>query len=94
MKTYEIIVTAEAEKDLRDAIKWYTQQQKGLGNTFYKNINKAFTIIKNNPLAFENRYAEVRTFTMRKFPFLIHYIIFNNNIYIVNILHTAQDWLK
>jgi hypothetical protein len=46
MKTFKIIVTAEAERDLRDAIKWYNEQQNGLGNIFYKTVSKSFSTIK------------------------------------------------
>lgn len=94
MKSFKIIVSDEAELNLREAIKWYNEQSKGLGNHFYKSIVKAFSSIKSNPLAFENRYLDFRTYPMKKFPFLIHYLVFEKEIIIINILHTSQNWNK
>ena len=71
--------------------------QAGLGKKFEKAIDKHFSTIGKN-LFFQIRYNGIRCLPVRKFPFLIHYIVDEkqNEVYIISVFHTSKDnheWL-
>lgn len=88
---YKTLMLPRAKEDIREASKWYNKQQQGLGKRFTKQIRDSVALIKHNPYAFNIRYKEVRTAIVRVFPYMIHYIIEEENkrIVIIAVFHTS-----
>ena len=55
----------------------YNEIQNGLGKKFFLQINKHFNSIKRNPKAFAIRYDKIRCLYLKKFPYMIHYKVFD-----------------
>jgi mRNA-degrading endonuclease RelE of RelBE toxin-antitoxin system len=96
---YKIIVDPNASRELVEYIDWYNNAQPGLGTKFYKQIKLTVNRLQKNPLAFPLKYKTSHTALVRKFPFMIHYIIDkeNNIVVIKAILHTSRDpdiWIR
>lgn len=91
------LVSEAAFNDIKEAGKWYEEQRVGLSFDFELCIEGAFEDIKNNPLAIQIKYQNVRVKYIRRFPYGIHYILDTNTIYILAVLHTSKNpkrWLK
>lgn len=73
MINYKVVLKSNAQADIKDTIAWYDLQKKGLGKTFYTYVIKKIKQLQSFPFSTENRYNNVRTAVVEKFPFLIHY---------------------
>lgn len=87
--SYRLIIKSEAEQDLVQAALWYNEQRIGLGEEFLKVVGEKIKVIAENPYLFEVRYMEVRHAFIRRFPFAVHYLIEDKNIFVLAILHTS-----
>lgn len=90
---YKIVVDPAANNDIHENIEWYNKKQAGLGLKFYKQIQDIIKTICKNPSAFSIRYKTVHTAVLKKFPFLVHYLIDHENktIIIISVLHTSRN---
>lgn len=89
--TYSISIAEAAESDIQKAFLWYEDQKENLGSIFEVHINKAIDSIQNNPLKTQIRYGNTRVFFLEKFPYGIHFQVYQDYILIVAVFHTAQD---
>jgi len=90
---YKIIIGPLANLDITENIEWYNKAQAGLGTTFYNQIKQIINTIRKNPFAFAPRYKKIRTATLKKFPFMVHYFVNDEqeSIVIISILHTSRN---
>lgn len=96
---YESIILPLAKEDIRDAALWYEEKQTGLGKRFTQQVREKSSFIKENPKACNVRYDNVRTAVLNVFPFMLHYVIDENNktVVISAVLHTSRNpdlWKK
>ena len=79
-------------RDIQEAVDYYNVKQKGLGLKFKKDLQQVEQILQLNPF-FQFRYKDVRCITMRKFPYMLHFKVFeeNNLIVIYSVLCTLRD---
>jgi plasmid stabilization system protein ParE len=88
---YELIIRSCAEKDIADAINWYEEKVKGLGENFLISLDEVFQSILRNPEAFPKVYKEFRRALMSKYPYSIFYIITRNKIIVIAVFHEKRN---
>lgn len=88
-KKYKIVFSPEALTDLKEAKKWYNEQQKGLGAKLVKDIRHTVGSIRANPQFSSVKYASIRIAYCKVFPYGIHYDIIEeiSTVYILSIFH-------
>ena len=86
-----LIVVPAAEDDVLDAYTWYEDKSAGLGNRFLDSLDDAFQLILENPVAFPSVIDEVRRTVTRTFPYLVFFTHDDVAIYILAVIHAAQD---
>ncbi|MFZ5554420.1 MAG: type II toxin-antitoxin system RelE/ParE family toxin [Bacteroidota bacterium] len=91
MKKYFLSYEPQVEVDLKSAIVYYNERQKGLGKRFYTEYLSYLKHIKGNPLNFQKRYLNIHVAPLKVFPFLIFYIIDGNEIIVLTVLHSSQN---
>lgn len=94
---YHLKISSAAEEDMITSFLWYEEQQKGLGEKFEFVISNLVEIIQKNPLAYQERYKNIRIAFSKKFSFGIHFYVDENTITILAVFHTSRDpkkWLK
>jgi len=84
-------LTDEAIDDLQNGVKWYNNQQSGLGKRFYTTAIKNLKEISKRPLSVATRYDEVRCCPVSKFPYMIHFIIHENRMIVLGIINTSLN---
>lgn len=77
----------EAKLDLLDSIEYYDKKSFGLGLDFEKEIKISVGQIKKHPKLWMKREDDTRRCLLRRFPFSIVYMYFENHIWIVAIAH-------
>lgn len=90
---YKIKIDEEALQDIQEVTNWYNKQLEGLGTRFQKQAVSQINSLKKNPHIFVNRYADVRCMIIKKFPFIVHYTINNQLLFVTifAIIHTSRN---
>jgi plasmid stabilization system protein ParE len=81
-----------AEREFDDSIAYYENEREGLGQEFRTVIEQYFQRIADNPEWFpEVRGAVRRAVVLRRFPFVIHFLIEAERIVILSVFHTSRE---
>lgn len=87
-----LIVRAEAEADLTEAVLWYDEREAGLGLELTLEVRAAIGRAVENPphhLLLRHR-PEVRRVLARRFPYRIFFIVREDAIVVFAVLHAAR----
>jgi hypothetical protein len=99
MIEYNIKIDVDALQDIQNATEWYNDQLEGLGTQFQKHVKIYINSLKKKAPLYSIRYGDVRCMLLKKFPFMIHYII-DEKQYLVEVfavIHTSRNpeiWAK
>ena len=91
--SYTLEITEAAQEDIREAFLYYESQKEDLGTRFEAHITQAIEQIQQNPLHVQIRYGSTRVLFLKKFPYGIHYQVYQEkiSILIIAVFHTARD---
>ncbi len=92
MVTFRAVIDSNGLADLQQAINYYEEKQKGLGERFLYVVQLHVDIIAANPY-YKVLYKDYRALYVKKFPFIIVYYIVEQTktVYISSIFHTSQN---
>jgi hypothetical protein len=85
-----IEVEEDAERELADSAIYYEHRRAGLGLEFAAAIQDALDTIRDAPERSSLRNDGTRRHVMRRFPFIIHYLIMPDYVWIVAFAHTSR----
>lgn len=79
--------------DIAQAVDWYNEKQTGLGDRFLNNVRKQTAKLSTSALHFAVKYDDVRCMCIKKFPYLVHYRVNQQNqtVKVEALLHTSRD---
>jgi plasmid stabilization system protein ParE len=87
-----LVLRRVAEKEFDDSIAWYESRREGLGREFRPAIEQYFDRIADNPKRFPKIRGEVRrAVILRRFPFVIHFLIEAERIVVLSVFHTSRE---
>jgi plasmid stabilization system protein ParE len=87
-----IFYSEQAENDIQGALNFYRGESEALGSYFLTSIKHAEIVVSNNPEGFQVRFFDrIRAYPLKKFPFLILYVLEKDSIYILAVFNTNQD---
>ncbi len=75
MQRFKVVVSELAKTDIRQARKWYNQQQPGLGKKLTADMVSTLKKIAMNPTSFAVRYKISRVANFYTFPYAVHFYI-------------------
>ena len=81
---------AAADEDFDIGIKYYDEISSELADRFHKDFKKTIDIIESNPLLYQIRYRNIRIANFNNFPYSIHFIVKNELIFVLTILHQKR----
>lgn len=94
---YKLIIKPFAESDAMEAANWYNFKREGLGSEFLLALEAKLNAIKRNPVQFAKLYKDIRRALTDRFPYGIFFIIENDTVYVLAIVHTRRSpsvWKK
>ena len=89
--SFDMIIRPRAEENTNDAFLWYESRLKGLGEEFLLSADACINFIKRNPLAFQEKYKNVRVGLMDRFPYGIFYIVDRQTIIVLAVLYLSRN---
>ncbi|MCX6639388.1 MAG: type II toxin-antitoxin system RelE/ParE family toxin [bacterium] len=92
-----VSITPQAENDLKLAYQWYEEQHTGLGEDFLLCVEAGLSQIQTFPNLNPEVEENIRRNLIRRFPYGIFYIIDNNIITVLAVLHfrrNPKEWKK
>jgi len=95
--SYEIIVRPEAAREVQQAFDWYQEKTEGLGLEFLRAADACLAGIQRNPLASPMMYQDIRRALLRKFPYILFYIVKEEQIIVLACFHARRDpidWMR
>jgi plasmid stabilization system protein ParE len=88
---YEVIMPADAEQDVDEAILWYEEQQTGLGLRFYFSLLQRLESLKANPTYYTFIHKEYRRITIDPFPYSIVYKVYDTTVVVLAVFHQSKN---
>lgn len=89
---YNIVISKLAEIEIEEAIEFYEHRKIGLGKQFLVYFKSYLKIVKTNPELFAiKKEPYFREIPIKKFPFVIIYELFENQIIIYSVFHTHRN---
>ena len=89
--TYLLSIQPETEDDLQEVYKWYENRRQGLGDEFLLRVEAALNSITMNPLSCATVHRNIRRKLTRRFPFGIFYLIDQDTISVLAVLHVRRN---
>lgn len=84
-------LTPEAEQDVEEAIAWYDERGRDLGDQFLRCVHACIGHIESHPKMYGAIYRRVRRALVDVFPYQVLYEIGRNEIVIYGVYHCARD---
>jgi hypothetical protein len=88
--TWNLSHRPEVEDDLVDASLWYDEKRPGLGEEFITEFLAGVRRIVQNPFLFAIAANKLRPCRLKRFSYIIHFEVEDDNILIVAVLSTAR----
>lgn len=84
-----ITYSSQAQSDVRLGFRHYKAVSESLGKYFLNELKQAEEAVLNAPEAFQVRFFDrVRGYPLKKFPFLILYVVVENSVYVIAVFNT------
>ena len=88
-----LIVSPQAEADLRESFAWYEDRSPGLGHALVQCVEAKLAVISGAPQIYRKRVGHYRLAATERFPYAIYFIWDEAAALITvrRILHFKQD---
>ena len=88
---FTLSIRKEAEADIAEAYQYYEKCHKDLGGDFVLCIEESLSRITNNPRQYKTVHKNVHRALIRKFPYGIYYVLSDENISVIGVLHARKN---
>ena len=89
---FTVFLTANARRDIQEAIDWENRRSPGLGRRLFEEIKDMMSRLATNPLSGTIRYEDVRCRKTEVFSYLLHYLVdeARQTVTVLRVLHTSR----
>jgi plasmid stabilization system protein ParE len=89
---YKVIVSIRAQKEIEDAIDFYTIQSYLAPARFIESLQIAYELLITNPF-YAVRYRNVRAIHLSKFPFSLYFTVDEDKyeVRVLSCFHKSRD---
>ena len=88
---WRLVVRPQVEDDLVEASIWYDKKQIGLGDQFLAEYVAAIYRILENPWMFSIAANSLRPCLIKRFSYIIHFVVEDNQIIVIAVMNAARD---
>ncbi len=80
-----------AREDIQQVVDYYDEKSAHITDKFLNSLYTEFDIIVDNPALFQVKYRKTRVRYIKGFPYGIHYILKEQTIEVLAVLHTSRN---
>lgn len=91
---FRLLVRPEAEQDIAEAFDWYEARKPGLGTEFIEAMAAALSRIQEAPLAHPLIHREARRTLVKRFPYVVYFVLEGQLISVVACFHAKRSPAK
>ncbi|MBU1600291.1 type II toxin-antitoxin system RelE/ParE family toxin [bacterium] len=88
---YRVVISPDAENDLKESFSWYEDRRQGLGYDFLLQIDAGLRFIERNPKIFPPEYKGARKYLVKRFPYKIIYFLEEERIIVLAVIHGKRS---
>jgi mRNA-degrading endonuclease RelE of RelBE toxin-antitoxin system len=88
---FKLIYKPVALLDSDEAATWYNQKIHRLGFRFLLDLETTIESLIRNPFAYSILKEPIRKAGLKKFPYVVLYVIESNNIIVIGIINTKRS---
>jgi plasmid stabilization system protein ParE len=88
---FTLLFHPEIEGDLIAINSWYEEKSAGLGDEFLQIFYSIASSIINNPNLYQKVYNKFRRLLLPKFPYVVYYLLREEQVIIIGVFHHARD---
>lgn len=77
--------------DLREASRWYEDEQEGLGQRLHDTFFQALSVAGRTPEIFLKAHGEFRRILLKRFPYALYFRLHEDTVVFVLLFHGARD---
>ena len=77
--------------DLQSAYDWYEDELPGLGGEFREEFFRVYRKLGQGPLLYAIRFANIRSLNLDRFPYGIFYVVKQDEVRVLAVLHASRD---
>ena len=89
--TLRLVIEPSAKADIIVARDWYEAQRPGLEREFRDELAAVFRRIESNPLGVAIVHRDVRQIGLKRFPYVVSFIVRDDSLFVIAILHGRRD---
>jgi plasmid stabilization system protein ParE len=86
-----LVIRRLAERDLKQATRWYDKQRQGLGDDLMDEVVETIDKILDRPLSFPVVYRDIRRALLDRFPYGVYFRMRGDTIVITAVHHGSRD---
>jgi plasmid stabilization system protein ParE len=87
----QVKLSQQARAEIIAAKAWYERQAPGLGLEFARVVDAAVTGIARSPLQFQRLEDDYRRIVLRRFPYMLIYVVEANEVVILSCFHQRRE---
>ena len=88
---FTVVFTQAPRAELIDAQDWYEDEAPGLGRRFRAEVNAALERMSAHPLQFPALFKNVRRALLRRFPYMLFFVIEDDTLLVIACFHASRD---
>ncbi|HEY3394276.1 MAG TPA: type II toxin-antitoxin system RelE/ParE family toxin [Lacipirellulaceae bacterium] len=88
--TLPVILRPEAEADVREIYQYLDEVRIGLGEQFSSRLREVLQQIESMPEIFGVVWRDVRAVRLRKFQYVVYYVVFTERVEVLAVMHGAR----
>ena len=88
---YQVYFYPDIENDLIEITRYYEEKVIGLAEEFLQIFYSSCDMISKHPFQCSKIYGTFRRYLLRKFPYVIYYLIMDNRVVIFGLFHHSRS---
>ena len=88
---FTVIFTPAAQTELIEAQDWYEHEAPGLGRPFRVAIDRLIERMSASPRQFPVVFKDVRRALLRRFPYMLFFVIEGETLYVIAFFHASRN---
>jgi len=90
---YAVQLDERAKLELEEGLEWYSARSKPVAQRFFDTTLSCLLSLQITPKRFAIRYDKVRMAMVKRFPYAIHYQVFDDRklVLVLAILHASRN---